>query len=123
MTNFNLQQMKKSLGLLCAILISSCGNLDDMPDEYIEYGILERCNIDVRFNTCECSQYDFNYPKPVGDFKSFSIDECLEKFETAHIFSTKQWGEQIVVPRKVRKFLEDSRSKKELKKRVKSLKD
>lgn len=103
------------LGTLLAILIS-CDS-----DNLTPYGVVDRCTIDTEYNLCLCGKYDFNYPKRVSDLEEFTIDECLELDTTFHLFKTSEWSSKIVPPRKVRKYLEDSTSQKDLKKRVKTL--
>ena len=102
------------LVVLLGTLIS-CGA--DLP----KYKIVKRCTIDYRFNLCECALYDFNIPKIISEYESFSIDDCLRANPIIQTFSIDDFQNNIVTIRKQRRFLEEAESKKDLKKRFKSL--
>ena len=99
---------------LSGILIS-CGG--DLP----KYKTLKRCTIDNRFDICECAIYDFNTPQIITEYESFSVNDCIKQLEVFHAFEVEAFTSSIVETRKKRKFLEDAKSKKDLKKRIKSL--
>ncbi len=109
--------MQKALMMLVVLsgTLTSCGA--DLP----QYKIVKRCTIDYRFNLCECALYDFNIPKIVSEYESFSIDECLKLNPIMQFFNLDDFQNGIVSIRKKRSFLEQATSKKDLKKRVNSL--
>lgn len=98
--------------------LSSCESYSLEP-----YGKIDRCTCTYVGEEiiCNLHDYDFNIPNRVSDSVPVEITECLEQFGTFHIFDSRQWSTEIVPAREQRKYLEDSTSRKDFVKRVKSL--
>tara|TARA_R110001632_G_scaffold52197_2_gene129690 strand:+ start:3146 stop:3391 length:246 start_codon:yes stop_codon:yes gene_type:complete len=78
--------------------------------------VVKRCTIDLEYDLCECALYDFNIPKVISEYEPVPINDCLAG-KTVQTFTIEDWA-SIVVTRKARKRIEDSKNKKELLRRL-----
>lgn len=67
---------------------------------------------------CRCSEYDFNVPEKVGEPYSMPVSHCKEERIS---ISLEDWYSRIEPTRKAKKYLEDSKNKKDFKKRSRKI--
>lgn len=84
------------------------------------YKVIERCDSIEELDICRCSKYDFNIPKKIGDPYSMPMSYCTSGKKT--IFHMDEWGIEIVPVREAKRYLENSKSKRDYKKRLRKIK-
>lgn len=82
------------------------------------YEIVERCDLIESMDICRCSDYNFNIPEKINEAYDMPLSYCKERRVS---FSFEAWQNKIVPTRKAKRYLEESKSRKDFKKRLRKV--
>ncbi len=96
--------------LTLSILFSGC--------QSPSYERIEHCTVIESLDICRCSDYDFNIPEKINEPYDMPVSHCKEKRIS---ISLEDWYSKIEPTRKAKRYLEESKSRKDFKKRLRKV--